>query len=56
MIRVLLNEDADPDQADIIAGMSARDYAKQDGRNVVVTKLLADAPKKTRKAVAGPKF
>ena len=56
MIRVLLNENADPDQADIIAGMSARDYAKQDGRNVVVTKLLADAPKKTRKAVAGPKF
>ena len=56
MIRVLLNENADPDQADIIAGMSARDYAKQDGRNVVVTKLLADAPKKTRKAVSGPKF
>lgn len=56
MIRVLLNENADPDQADIIAGMSARDYAKQDGRNVVVTKLLADAPKKIRKAVSGPKF
>ena len=56
MIRVLLTENADPDQADIIAGMSARDYAKQDGRNPVVTKLLADAPKKTRKAVSGPKF
>ncbi|WP_235982573.1 ankyrin repeat domain-containing protein [Sphingomonas albertensis] len=56
MIRVLLNENADPDQADIIAGMSARDYAKQDGRNPVVSKLLADAPKKVRKAVSGPKF
>jgi len=56
MIRTLLTEGADPDQADIIAGMSARDYAKQDGRNVVVTKLLADAPTKTRKAVSGPKF
>ena len=56
MIRVLLNENADPDQADIIAGMSARDYAKQDGRNPVVTKLLADAPKKVKKAVSGPKF
>ncbi len=56
MIRVLLTENADPDQADIIAGMSARDYAKQDGRNPIVSKLLADAPKKVRKAVSGPKF
>lgn len=56
MIRTLLAEGADPDQADIMAGMSARDYAKQDGRNPVVTKLLADAPKKVRKAVSGPKF
>jgi ankyrin repeat protein len=56
MIRVLLAEGADPDQADIIAGMSARAYAKQDGRNPVVTKLLADAPKRTQKAVSGPKF
>lgn len=56
MIRTLLTENADPDQADIMAGMSARDYAKQDGRNPVVTKLLADAPKKVRKAVSGPKF
>ena len=56
MIRVLLTENADPDQADIMAGMSARDYAKQDSRNPVVTKLLADAPKKVKKAVSGPKF
>jgi len=56
MIRTLLAEGADPDQADIIAGMSARAYAKQDGRNPVVTKLLEDAPKKTQKAVSGPKF
>ncbi len=56
MIRILLNEGADPDQTDIIAGMSARAYAKQDGRNPVVTKLLEDAPKKTQKAVSGPKF
>ena len=56
MIRVLLTEGADPDQADIMAGMSARDYAKQDGRNPVVTKLLADAPTKVKKAVSGPKF
>ncbi len=56
MIRILLNQGADPDQADIIAGMSARAYAKQDGRNPVVTKLLEDAPRKTQKAVSGPKF
>lgn len=56
MIRELLNDGADPDQADIIAGMSARDYAKQDNRNAVVTKLLEDAPKTKKTVVSGPKF
>lgn len=55
-IRELLSIGADPDQADIIAGMSARAYAKQDNRNPAVTKELMDAPKKTRAAVSGPKF
>jgi ankyrin repeat protein len=56
MVRELLADGADPDQADIIAGKSARDYANQDTRNPAIAKLLADTPKKTRRAVAGPKF
>ena len=56
MVRELLADGADPDQADIIAGKSARDYAAQDTRNPAIAKLLADTPKKTRRAVSGPKF
>ena len=46
----------DPDQPDNIAGLTARDYAQQDARNTAIAKLFADTPKKTRAAVAGPKF
>lgn len=57
LTRLLLANGADPDQTDNLAGMSARDYAKRDGRNPVLTKMLADAPKgKKRAAVAGPRF
>ena len=56
MVRELLADGADPDQADIIAGKSARDYATQDTRNPVIAKLLAATPKKERRAVSGPKF
>lgn len=55
-VRALLTAGADPDQTDRIAGKSARDYATQDSRNQVIARLLADTPKKTRRAVAGPKF
>lgn len=56
-IRVLLANGADADQADIIAGMSARDYAARDSRNPAIGKLLAETPKKApRAAVAGPKL
>ncbi len=56
MIRTLLAAGADPDQTDNMAGLSARDYARQDSRNPVLAKTLDDAPKKTRKAVSGPKL
>lgn len=56
MVRELLNDGADPDQRDIIAGKSARDYAGSDTRSPVMAKLLAETPKKERRAVAGPKF
>ena len=57
MVRALLTAGADPDQTDNLAGRSARDYAGADLRNPIISKLLADAPRTTKKkAVAGPKF
>jgi ankyrin repeat protein len=56
MVRQLLAANADPDQADRMAGQSARDYAVNDPRNTAVAKLYAETPKRARAAVAGPKF
>jgi len=56
MVRTLLEAGADPDKADLLAGMSARDYAKSDSRSPTIAKLLADAPKVNRNSVAGPKL
>lgn len=55
LARRLLDAGADPDKADIIAGMSARDYAKQ-SRSPAVVKLLAEAPKAKAAAAMGPKL
>ncbi|MFS0772883.1 ankyrin repeat domain-containing protein [Sphingomonas sp. 1P08PE] len=56
MVRVLLAAKADPDQKDVIAGMSARDYADQDSRAGAIAKLFAEAPKRARPNVAGPRL
>lgn len=56
MVRELLAAGADPDQADVVAGKSSRDYATEDARNVAVAKLLSETPKRARRAVAGPKL
>ncbi|MDO7841394.1 ankyrin repeat domain-containing protein [Sphingomonas immobilis] len=56
MVRILLSLGADPDQADMLAGMSARDYAKQDVRSPAIAKLIEETPKKPRRAVSGPKL
>ncbi|WP_254605231.1 ankyrin repeat domain-containing protein [Sphingomonas bacterium] len=56
MVRDLLAIGADPDQPDVIAGKSARAYATQDPRNTAVAKVIADTPKKARRAVAGPRL
>ena len=56
LVRVLLAAGGDPDQADVIAGKSARDYATEDARNPAIAKLIAETPKKVRRAVAGPKL
>ena len=55
-VRTLLNLGADPDQADVIAGMSARDYAKQDTRSPAIAKLIEETPKKAPRVVSGPKL
>jgi len=57
MVRILLEGGADPDKADIIAGQSARDYARVDRRMPPsIAKLLTDAPKVNRAGVSGPKL
>jgi len=56
MIQSLLAAGADPDQPDLLAGQSARDYAKLDTRSPAVAKALADAPKAKRAVVSGPKL
>lgn len=56
LIRVLIAAKADPDQRDIIAGLSARDYATRDTRYPALAKIFADTPKVAKPAVAGPKL
>lgn len=55
MTRLLLTLGANPDQPDIIAGKSARDYAS-DPRYPAIIKLLQDAPKRARRGVSGPQI
>ncbi|MCH4893595.1 MULTISPECIES: ankyrin repeat domain-containing protein [unclassified Sphingomonas] len=56
MVRRLLAAGANPDQADVIAGMSARDYARRDARSPALLKLIEDAPKRgTSGQASGPK-
>lgn len=56
LVRELLTANADPDQRDVIAGSSARDYAQRDTRAPAIAKLLADAPRRPKAAVSGPKL
>ncbi|KQN81205.1 hypothetical protein ASE90_06385 [Sphingomonas sp. Leaf67] len=55
MVRTLIAAGANPDQPDVMAGLSARDYAKRDTRTPVLLKTIDDNPAKAAKApVAGP--
>ncbi len=56
MVRALVAAGANPDQADVIAGLSARDYARRDTRTPVLLKLLDAAPDKPKAAVSGPRL
>lgn len=57
MVRLLIRKGANPDKADHVAGMSARDYAKRDDRTGQMLALLdakSDAPVRDTGAVFGP--
>lgn len=56
LVRLLLAGGANPDQRDVVAGLSARDYANQDARSPAITKLINDTPKTAPRAVAGPRL
>lgn len=52
--QLLLASGADPDRADNLAGLSARDYAARDARGGPLAKLLAEAPKVQKARTMGP--
>lgn len=57
MVRLLVRRGANPDRADHIAGMSARDYAKRDDRTGQILTLLdakSDAPMRDLGPTFGP--
>ena len=58
MVRLLVRRGANPDKADHIAGMSARDYARRDDRSGQLLAMLdtkADAPSRELGTTFGPK-
>jgi len=55
MVRLLLNSGANPERSDSVAGYSALDYARQDGRSSAILKLI-EARQAAKKTVAGPKL
>ena len=48
MVRLLLANGADADRRDVIAGLSARDYAKADTRTPAILKLIEEGKKAAR--------
>ncbi|MCC2977657.1 ankyrin repeat domain-containing protein [Sphingomonas sp. PL-96] len=56
LVRTLLDGGANPDQADILAGLSARDYARRDTRTPALLKLMDEAPKAKKPVIAGPRL
>lgn len=58
LIRLLVSKGANPDKADTLAGMSARDYAKRDGRSQSILDILDNAKTDSSKRgpVQGPVF
>jgi ankyrin repeat protein len=48
MVRLLLSQGADPKKSDRVAGYSALDYAKRDGRSASILKALEASPAETK--------
>jgi ankyrin repeat protein len=53
MVRLLIARGADPARTDSVAGLSALDYARRDGRAAAIVKLL-EAPRAKPNAMQGP--
>jgi hypothetical protein len=56
MVRLLVQRGANPDKADHIAGMSARDYAKRDDRTGQILALLDAKADAAPQRQFGPAF
>jgi uncharacterized protein len=56
MVRLLMSKGADPKRTDILAGLSALDYAKRDPRGQMLVRLLEFPEEQTLKEMAGPKL
>ncbi len=52
MVRLLVSKGASPDKKDLMAGLSAREYAVRDGRSEAILDIFKSAQPK--KAVSGP--
>lgn len=56
LVRLLFNAGANPDKADTIAGLSARDYAKRDVRGAAILRIIDEPRAKPAAKAAGPKL
>lgn len=54
MVRLLVTNGADADRRDVIAGMSARDYAARDTRVPMLLKAIEEDKAKPSKGMSGP--
>ncbi|MCM8731167.1 ankyrin repeat domain-containing protein [Hephaestia sp. GCM10023244] len=54
LVRTLLKAGANPDQADHLAGLSARDYARNDKRSPALLQAIETTERPGRTAVSGP--
>jgi ankyrin repeat protein len=56
LVRTLLKGGANPDQADHLAGMSARVYARNETRSPALLEAIENTPRPGRTAVSGPQL
>lgn len=54
MVRLLVDNGANPDHVDSVAGFSARDYAARDRRSAGLLRIIEDSQQPAKAAAAGP--